>query len=517
MKLVKADEMKAIDRRASQEYMIPSLLLMENAGLRVAETVTKLLGDDSGGRVLILAGQGNNGGDGLVAGRHLINRGFEVDIFLLGDPARLTPDSKVNYDILQRMGAAVQPLTDEQHRGAWLTALLQADLAVDAIYGIGFRGRLGDLESAVADTLNRSRVPVVAVDISSGVEADTGKVHGSAIQADYTVTLALPKLGQILAPGCEYAGQWSVADISIPRRLLEDPAFKMNLIDETGVKKWLTPRPAESHKGTYGHVMVVGGSAGMAGAVILASCAALRCGAGLVTAALPQSLVPIVDASVLEVMSRALPETSQGSIAAEALPAIDNLLGTCSVCAVGPGLSRYHEANSIIRFILEHSGVPVLIDADGINALAGDPAILKDRQVPVVITPHPREFSRLTGLTTEEIQHNRIELASRYAAAWGVTIVLKGNNTVVACPRGDTFINNSGNPGMATAGSGDVLSGIIAGLIAQGLKTQDAAIAGVYIHGRAGDRAADELGQRGMVAGDLIDFLPQTLLEMTGQ
>lgn len=517
MKLVKAEEMKTIDRRASQEYMIPSLLLMENAGLRVVESIRAILPEGNRTRVIILAGKGNNGGDGLVVGRHLANSGTSIDLFLLGDADALTPDARVNYDILHKMGIPIQPLTLEKHLPGLMTALLQADLVVDAIYGIGFRGRLNDFETKVADLLNRSRVPVLAVDIASGVEADTGKVHGSAVKANYTVTLALPKLGLITSPGSEYTGQLSVADISIPRSLLEDPALKMNLIDATAIKGWLTPRAADTHKGTYGHVLVVGGSVGMTGAVTMTSCAALRCGAGLVTAALPEPQMPILDAAAMEVMSRALPVTSLGGISIDALPVLESLLGTCSVCAVGPGMSRYQEANAILRFILENAGVPVLIDADGINALASDPDVLSDRQVPVVITPHPRELARLTGLTVEEIQHNRIEVASRYAVNWGITIVLKGHQTVVACPHGDVHINSSGNPGMATAGSGDVLSGIITGLIAQGLKTQQAAVAGVYIHGRAGDQAAADVGQRGMIAGDIIDYLPYTLLEIAGQ
>lgn len=517
MKLLRAAEMKAIDARASADFKIPSLILMENAGLRVLDTIKDISGDLAQSRIAILAGKGNNGGDGLVTGRHLINAGARVRIFLMGELEELTPDARLNFDILIKMGADITPLTREEHLPAFMDTLLKADLVLDAIYGIGFHGSLDAFEADLVQMLNSSRIPVVAVDIPSGVEADTGKVHGMAVRADYTVTMALPKLGQFLAPGCEYMGKLIVADISIPSQLVNDPGLKLNLIDLETVKKWIKPRAADTHKGTYGHALVVGGSAGMVGAVTMTSCAALRCGAGLVTAALPESLAPILDNSVMEVMSRSLPETNESSISPDALPAIESLLGTCSVCAAGPGMSRYQEANRIIRFILENSGVPVLIDADGINALASDVSVLKDRQVPIVITPHPRELSRLTGLTVEEIQNNRIEVATRYATAWGVTLVLKGHNTVVACPAGEVFINSSGNPGMATAGSGDVLSGIIAGLIAQGLRTQDAAIAGVYIHGCAGDRAAAELGQRGLIAGDLIDYLPYTLLDMAGE
>jgi len=511
MKLLYADQMKEIDRRATDNYLIPSLLLMENAGLRVLETVKGIIGELHKAEVIILAGKGNNGGDGLVLGRHLMNAGATVDIFLLGESQNLSPDAYANYCILEKMEANLIPLRADEDFDRLMIALLSADLIVDAIYGIGFRGSLNNFETRVIQMVNLCKAPVVAVDIPSGVETDTGKVHGTALKADYTVTFALPKLGQVIEPGRDYVGKLIVADISIPGPLLEDGDLKLNLIDKALISKYVKPRSAESHKGTYGHVMVAGGSAGMTGAVILAASAALRSGAGMVTAALPESLVPIVGASAREVMSRPLAQTSAACISIEALPALENLLGTVSVCAIGPGMSRYPEANAIIRFVLENSGVPILVDADGLNALEGDAGILKGRQIPIVITPHPREMSRLTGLTVEDIQHNRLEIARQYATAWGITVVLKGNQTVVATSSGEVFVNSSGNPGMATAGSGDVLSGIIAGLIAQGLRPQQAALAGVYVHGCSGDRAAEITGQKGMVAGDLIDHLPYIL------
>jgi yjeF C-terminal region, hydroxyethylthiazole kinase-related/yjeF N-terminal region len=514
MKLLYAEQMKDIDRQASENYLIPSLLLMENAGLQVLDTVNSIIGHLPRARVTILSGKGNNGGDGLVLGRHLINAGAAVDIFLLGDSGHLTHDAQVNYLILEKMKASVYPLKREQNFDRLVTNLLSSDLIVDAIYGIGFRGSLNDFETRVAEMVNLSKVPVLAVDIASGVEANTGMVHGSAIKADYTVTFARPKLGQYLEPGQSYSGKLIIAAISIPVPLLEHEGLKLNLIDQEMVSQFIKPRQAESHKGSYGHVLVTGGSTGMTGAVIMASCAALRSGAGLVTAALPESLVPILEASSLEVMSRPLSETREGGIAGDALSALKNLLETVSVCAIGPGMSRYPEANAVIRFVLENSRVPVLVDADGLNALAGDVEIFKNLQVPVVITPHPGEMSRLTGLTVGEIQSNRLEIAHKYAADWGITVVLKGNKTVVAGPSGDIFINTSGNPGMATAGSGDVLSGIIVGLVAQGLNPQQAAVAGVYIHGCCGDKAAATGGERGLIAGDLIDQLPYVLKEL---
>ncbi|HWP96807.1 MAG TPA: NAD(P)H-hydrate dehydratase [Syntrophomonadaceae bacterium] len=511
MKIIKAREMKEIDQRASSDFGIPSLVLMENAGLRTLEIIEEILGQSQGKKVLILAGKGNNGGDGMVVARHLMNSGALVEIFLLGREDQLSSDALINYRILQRMGAKIYPLDQDSALDVLMSSLLSSDLAVDALYGIGFQGRLNDFEARIVKILNWSRVPVVAVDIPSGVEADTGKVNGEAVRAVYTVTFALPKLGLLLEPGREYVGALTVADISIPQALLCDPGLKTNLINETLVHSMIRPRRPDSHKGSYGHVLVIGGSLGMTGAVMMASYAALRSGAGLVTAALPETLLPIVAGGIMEIMTTPLAATAQDAIGIEALPAIENLLGTASICAIGPGMSRYPEARAIVRFVLEHSGIPVIIDADGLNALQGEVGILKKRQIPLVLTPHPGEMSRLSGKSIEEIQTHRMEIACNFAQEYGVTLVLKGHQTLVATPGGEVYLNLTGNPGMATAGSGDVLCGMIAGLAAQGLRPQDAAIAGVYLHGAAGDLGADRVGQRGLVAVDLINDIPEIL------
>ena len=511
MKLLKADEMKAIDRRASSEFGIPSIILMENAGLRTLEVIEEILGETKNRMIVILAGKGNNGGDGLVIARHLINSGAVVETYLTGEVEELTQDSRINYEILLKMGARIFPLSSEKDLDLLMLSLMNADLIVDALYGIGFKGSLNQFDSRLVKMVNWCRAPVVAVDIPSGVEADTGRVNGEAIKASHTVTFALPKIGLVLEPGKEYVGTLSVADISIPAVLLEDKTIKTNLISEAMLGALIKPRSANSHKGTYGHALLVGGSPGMVGAVMMSSQAALRTGAGLVTAAVPESLTAVVDSSLMEVMTAPLGQTGQSAIALEALPAIENLLGTVSVCAVGPGMSRYPEAGAIVRHILERSGVPLVIDADGLNALENDVTVLKDRQVPIVLTPHPGEMARLTGKTIEEIQSHRLEIAQTFAEEWGVTLVLKGNKTIIANPSGEVYINISGNPGMATAGSGDVLTGIITGLIAQGLKPQDAAFAGVYLHGLAGDLAAQIKGEPGLIAGDLISCIPEVL------
>lgn len=511
MKIVTAGQMREIDRRASTDYFIPSLVLMENAGLRVVEAVDTALEGLENGRVLVLAGKGNNGGDGLVAARHLLNAGVEVDTFLMGDPAELTPDASTNYRILARMTERVFPLTEPDQLERLMSSMAECDVIVDSIYGIGFHGEMPSLETRVVDMVNRAGKPVVAVDIPSGVEADTGRVQGEAIRATWTVTLALPKAGLFLEPGRGYCGILTVGDISIPRNLLNDNRLQYNLITEDLVQALFPRRHRDTHKGSFGHVLVVGGSVGLTGAVIMSCQAALRSGAGLVTAAIPQSLQPVVETRLVEVMTAPLAENVQKAIALEALPALKNLLDTVSVCAVGPGMGRYNEASTIIRFVLEKAGVPVVIDADGLNALAEDIYVLKDRQVPVILTPHPGEMARLTGLSVAEIQSNRVEIARQFATEWGVTLVLKGYNTIVAAPNQQVYLNITGNPGMATAGSGDVLCGLIAGFLAQGLRPHLAALAGVYVHGKAGDMARQVKGERGLVAMDLVETIPDIL------
>lgn len=511
MKIVSAEEMRGIDRRASQDFGVASLILMENAGIRVVEVAETFLESTPLRRVVIVAGKGNNGGDGLVVARHLLNSGAQVETFLLGNPEEMTPDTLVNYEILRKMEARLFPLQDEEGINRLFISTLSADLIIDALYGISFRGRLGEFDSRVVSILNQSQRPIIAVDIPSGVEADTGRVMGEAVRASWTVTLALPKLGLLMEPGSSYAGRVTVADISIPSKLLSERVLKTNLLTEDLVKGFFAPRPRVSYKGTYGHALVIGGSMGMTGAVMLSSASALAVGAGLVTAAVPESLLPIVESGLVEVMTTPLAETRQKAIALEALPAIENLLGTVSVCAIGPGMSRYPEAKAIVRFVLERSGVPVVIDADGLNALGEDMSVLGNRQVPIVLTPHPGEMSRLQGTAVGELQSRRMEAAREAASEWGVTVVLKGSRTIVAEPNGETYLNITGNPGMATAGSGDVLTGVITGLIAQGIRPNAAAGIGVYLHGKAGDLVKESRGERGLIAGDLVRALPEVI------
>ncbi|NLB89463.1 MAG: NAD(P)H-hydrate dehydratase [Syntrophomonadaceae bacterium] len=513
MKVVKASQMKAIDENAIKEYGIPGLVLMENAGIRTVEVIAEILGDVQGKNIVVIVGKGNNGGDGLVIARHLLNAGALVNVFMMGREEELSPDNLTNFNIIKKMTSNYHTLYGETDLDKLMLSLLSADLIVDSIYGVGFKGMLNDFDSKIVKMVNWCKAPVVAVDIPSGLDADTGKVHGEVVAALHTVTYGLPKIGLLLEPGKSYVGTLSVADISIPEPLLNDDNLKVNLITRKAISPLIKPRLAESHKGTYGHVLVVGGSIGLTGAIVMAANAALRTGAGLVTAAVPESLLPIVQSNLVEVMTLPLAETSQATIALEAKPALENFLGKVSVCAVGPGMGRYPEALAIIDSIIESSGVPIVIDADGLNALEKNMSILKDRQVPIVITPHPGEMARLTGKTIAEIQADRLNIATEFAQEWGITVVLKGNNTIIATASGEAYININGNPGMATGGSGDVLCGMIAGLIAQGLNPVEAAYTGVFLHGAAGDRVAEEKGQRGLIAGDLINAIPDILCD----
>lgn len=514
MRIASSNDIKTLDRRASEEFGISGLVLMENAGIRVVEVAENLLPKRPRRKAVVIAGKGNNGGDGLVAARHLMNAGTIVDVFVMGKPGEMTPDTTVNYEILTKMRANLIPLLTDADLNELMISVMNCDLVIDAIYGTSFRGGLNEFDQKIARIVNWSGKPVVAVDLPSGVEPDTGRVMTEAIKAAWTVTLALPKMGLLVDPGQEFTGTLTVADISIPSHLLTEKNMKDNLITEDMVTPLFKSRQRESHKGNYGHVLVIGGSVGMTGAVVLSSWAALTTGAGLVTTAVPASQQPVVAGAFMEMMTVPLAETAQKTIAAEALPVLENLLENASVCAIGPGMSRYPEAHAVLRHVLERSAVPVVIDADALNALASDVSVLKNRQVPIVLTPHPGEMARLLQTTVEDVQSRRLEAVRQAAQEWGVTVVLKGARTIVAEPNGETYLNLTGNPGMATAGSGDVLTGIIAGLIAQGLKPNVAAGIGVYLHGRAGDFSKELKGERGIIASDMIRALPEVLHKM---
>lgn len=508
MKAVTAQEMKDIDLKAMNEFGIPGIVLMENAGRRVADAVLERAGSAQGTTVTIFAGKGNNGGDGFVAARHLFNMGADVKVLLLESPEKITGDAAINLAVWQKMGQKVYTVTQKEDFNAARLFLVRTDIVVDAIYGTGFKGKVRDYAGRIIEAINACNKPVIAVDVPSGLEADTGNVNGPCVRASLTVTFGLPKVGLLVEPGAGYTGELRVADISLPLSLLEDEQLSFNLLEKELVKGWLPFRPNSSHKGDYGRVLVIAGSKGMAGAACLAAEAAARAGAGLVTLAVPEAVYNPVAAKLAEVMVVPVPDTGEGTLSLKAVPVIKDMLKRADVLALGPGISAMDETQEAVREIVLMSALPTVLDADGLNALAGHTEMLKNVKGPMVLTPHPGEMGRLTGLSPGLVQQDRLKLARSWSSKWRAVLVLKGARSLVASPGGAVYINPSGNPGMATGGSGDVLTGIIAGLMAQGMEPARAAAAGVFLHGLAGDRAAMEKGMMGLIAGDILEALP---------
>ncbi len=507
MKLVTAKEMRALEAQAMTQCGIPGIVLMENAGLAVVAAGEALIGDYRGKRVIVLAGSGNNGGDGFVVARHVINRGGEAKVFLLGAPAAMPSDTRTNYDILTQMGVPMQQVSADT------LTLLAAELGtthliVDALYGTSFTGQISGLAEDVVHFINSAGRPVLAVDVPSGMVADTGAVLGPCVQATTTVTFGLPKIGLYLEPGARYAGTIKVADISLPRNIIAASRFRHNLITQEWCQGLLPARSPDSHKGTFGRVLAVGGSPGMTGAVSLAADAALRSGAGLVAVALPRTLQPIVAGQTSEVITHGLADVDGGYVGAAAAEEFVALAERASVVVLGMGLGRHAETVNWLHKVLLDIRVPLILDADALSGLTGHTALLTQHRGPIVVTPHPGEMARLTGLSVDEIQRQRIDVARRYAVEWQCTVVLKGAHTVVADPGGEIYLNQSGNPGMATAGMGDVLAGVISALIAHRLTPALAAALGVYAHGTAGDAAARDKGLMGLTASDVLAALP---------
>ncbi len=514
MRIVTAGEMSTIDRLAINEFGIPGVVLMENAGLQVVKVVEEVLGDPAGKQVVIFSGKGNNGGDGFVAARHLLNKGAQVQVFLAAEQDQVKGDARVNLDIWTRAGQKVLPFTKTNDLNLVRLALMNADLVVDALYGTGFKGTIRQPMASFIEAINDCDKPVVAVDIPSGLEADTGRAGEPCIRAGHTVTFALPKIGLILPESRPYVGQLHVADISIPTALLADNQAKRYLITRQLVSGNWPHRKGGEHKGSFGRVLLIAGSRGMSGAAVLAAQAAARSGAGLVTLGVPAGIHDIVEAKLTEVMTFPLPETKTGAVDRAALDKITERAANADVIALGPGLGGSGDTKTLVRELLLKIDKPCVLDADGLNAMMGRTELFRLVKPDLVLTPHPGEMARLCGLSTEKVQSSRLETAAKKSAEWHSVVVLKGAGTIVSEPDGAIYVNNTGNPGMASGGTGDVLTGMIAGLLAQGMPAGVAAAAAVYLHGRAGDSAARLKGMAGMLATDILEHLPVVIKEM---
>jgi len=511
MKIVSALQIKNIDRRAIKEFGIPGTVLMENAASAVMAEMERFFEGLAGMRVGIICGKGNNGGDGLALARRLSIRGVPVRVALLAPFTAVSGEAKVNLSILRRMD--VEILQNASSRS--LADVVEwSDILVDALLGVGLSSPLKGLFAQAVAMINASGRPVVAVDIPTGIDADTGMVLGTAVKADLTVTMALLKRGLAGYPGASYAGTVRVADIGIPSEAIEKEKINTTLLNKNSLWGLIGRREPDAHKGDFGHLLIVAGSPGKVGAAIMAAKGALRAGAGLVSVASPINLVPIVQQQVFEAMCIPSAESIDGTIGTGAENELLRAAGKMSACAIGPGLSTHHETVPMVRNFIRQITIPVVIDADALNALAGSLDTLKKARAPIVMTPHPGEMGRLLGISSAEVQKDRINIAAAFAAKYNVTLVLKGAGTVVATPHGQVSINSTGNPGMAAGGTGDVLTGMISSLLAQGYTPGQAACLGVYLHGRAGDLAAQEKGEAGMIAGDLIEKIPDAIKEI---
>ncbi|OIN97817.1 bifunctional ADP-dependent NAD(P)H-hydrate dehydratase/NAD(P)H-hydrate epimerase [Candidatus Desantisbacteria bacterium CG_4_10_14_0_8_um_filter_48_22] len=512
MRVVTAKEMAGIEE-AAEKHGVSRAQMMENAGRNAALEAIKLLPGFKRKKICVLCGKGNNGGDGFVAARHLGERGTSPEVFIFNDVKDLSPLAKKNLGLLRKSGGNVHSV---KATGGLARDLRDCGAVIDALFGTGFRGEIKGIEAEAISLLNSTDSLKISIDVPSGLNADNGEVNGACVAADHTFTLGLPKKGLMLFPGAEYAGKIKVLDIGIPRGLVG--TSWLNMITREDAASVLEPRKQDTHKGTYGRVFIISGSAGMTGATTLACLGALRSGAGLVTAGVPASLNNILEIKLTEAMTKPLPETENRSLGEEAFGEILRFSEETDAVAVGPGLSRAGKTCRLAVEIIEGIGKPMVIDADAIFALKGNAEILKKRKASTtIITPHPGEMAFLTGKTIGEIQSRRIEAAKDFSAEYGVVTVLKGARTVIACPEGNVWINLTGNPGMATGGSGDVLAGIMAALLGQKISALGSAKTSVYIHGLAGDLAAEEKGEIGVIASDIAEKVPYAIKSIMNQ
>ena len=517
MRILNAAQMREADRATIHDVGIPSVVLMENAGRQVVAAVESLYPDLAERRIAIVCGTGNNGGDGFVVARTLQQRGFDVSVFVIGRHTEVKADARINLEILGRTGQTVVEVGDETAWELHGAEIAGHDLIIDALFGTGLSSPLtGFYETVVAD-INEAGVPIVSIDLPSGMSADTCDVIGDSIEATVTVTLAAPKLPLVLPPAEMKAGEVVIADIGIPSDVidqLEGP--RIDLLTRDQMRALIQPRAPDAHKGDFGRVLVVAGSVGKAGAAVLCAQGAIRAGAGLVTVAAPTSCQPTIAAHAAEYMTEGLDETADGTVhfsAAEAVLGID-----ADVIVAGPGLGRGEAVTTFVRELLDKSEGPLVLDADALNAFADEPALLVGREGrDLIITPHPGEMARLVGCTVEDLQADRIGIATDFAKRHRLYLVLKGYRTLVVTPDEKVFVNPTGCPGMATGGTGDVLAGMLGAWLAQLLDAEAACKLAVYLHGSAGELADADNGEVSMVAGDLVDHIGDAILEVSAR
>ena len=512
MKVATAEEMQELDRKAIETYRIPGIVLMENAGRGAAELILNTFPDLHKKKVAIIAGKGNNGGDGLVIARYLLNKGISVRVYLLADPKGLRGDAETNFNIFHRMKGEVISVPSSKDYIKVKRDLERFDILVDGIFGTGLDAEVRGYYREVIDHLNMLQKPMVAIDIPSGLDADTGKPLGTAVHASLTITFGLPKIGHLIPPGLDYVGEVKVIDIGIPKRLVEEEKIPTYLLEKEEIQRWLSiPRNPDTHKGDYGHLLVIAGSVGKTGAAALACQAALRMGAGLVTLAIPKSLNAIMETKLTEVMTEPLPETPKQTLSLRAFSTIVRLCENKKAVIIGPGLGTYKETLSLVLKLIRTLDVPIILDADGLTALTTQTKTLPVANRLLILTPHPGEMAKLVRSQVKEILEDRIGLSRNFSQSQHAHLVLKGHPTLISTPKGEIFINPTGNPGMASGGTGDVLTGMIGGLVCQGFDILPSLQIAVYLHGLAGDEGVKGMGEKSLTASDIIEKIPTLL------
>uniref|UniRef100_A0A7V0Z6Q7 Bifunctional NAD(P)H-hydrate repair enzyme n=1 Tax=candidate division WOR-3 bacterium TaxID=2052148 RepID=A0A7V0Z6Q7_UNCW3 len=507
MRLVNNQQMQKIDKWAQEVLKIPGIVLMENAGRGCVEVLSRYF-DLNGLNVLVVCGKGNNGGDGMVIARHLKNNGSNVKVVLLDRGEELKGDALVNYQILKK---AKFDIIETNSAKILIKVFKEShyDCIIDAIFGTGFRGEAQGIFSEAIRLINETDVFILSVDIPSGINGDTGRFEKNCVIADATAVMCLPKRGNYLFPGRAFCGDIYIIDIGVPYDLI-DNGFPQ-IVEFDDIYHILPWRDPSGNKGTFGQVLIIAGARGFSGAAAMASISCLRTGAGLVRLAAPEGIMDSLEAKLLEVVKVPLKQTEEETISAKAIDTILPLLEKTDVVIIGPGLAINIETGKFVKNLLPEIKVPLVIDADALNIISEDVKILKKIRTDFILTPHPGELSRLTKLSIQKINEERIDIALNYAKEFGGILILKGAPTVIASPEGEVFVNPTGNSGLATAGSGDVLVGIIGGLLAQGLTTISSAIGGVFLHGLSADLYVKEHNEYSLIAGDLIDYIPKSL------
>jgi hydroxyethylthiazole kinase-like uncharacterized protein yjeF len=512
-----ADEMRRVDARAIAELGIPGPTLMENAGRGAADALLAALPERGlrarGLRVALVCGRGGNGGDGFVVARRLKRAGARPDVLLIAPPDALRGDAAVKFAEMRRAGIPARVVEDAAKAAP---ALQRAEVIVDALLGTGAQGAPAPLVAALIEAINASGRPVFALDVPSGLPADGGAPPGPVVRAWLTTTFAAAKLGLVIGPGVELAGRVAVVSIGVPEAEVARDV-RTFVLEASDVAALFPRRPRDVHKGTYGHLLVLAGSVGKTGAAALCARAALRAGVGLVTVGTAASAQPTVAALSLEAMTEPLPETAARSLAMKAREPIVALAEARTAVAVGPGLGLDDQTRALARVVVSTLPRPMVVDADALTALSDHLDVLRGAHWPRVLTPHPGEMARLLGGNVADVQGDRLGIARTFATAHGVYLVLKGARTLIAAPDGRVVLNPTGNAGMASGGTGDVLTGILGALLARGIDAARAAPAAVYLHGLAGDVAAERVGEEALIAGDLIDALGEAFRRLADE